>query len=67
MAKRKLKTKKSLAKRVKKTKSGKFIRKKTGKSHLLSGKSRKRKRTLKKDVVIGSTHHKTIKSCLPYD
>jgi large subunit ribosomal protein L35 len=66
MAKRKIKTKKSLAKRVKKTKSGKFIRKKAGKSHLLSGKSRKRKRTLKKDTEVGSAHQKTVKACLPY-
>ena len=48
----KMKTHKGAAKRFKKTGSGKIIRHKQGMGHLLSGKSRKRKRRLKKIAVL---------------
>ncbi|HOO55247.1 MAG TPA: 50S ribosomal protein L35 [bacterium] len=43
----KMKTHRGAAKRFRKTGSGKIVRKKEGMGHLLSGKSRKRKRRLK--------------------
>lgn len=64
--KKKLKTKKALAKRIKVTKRGKLLRKKAGKSHLLSGKARKRKRKLRKTALVSKAHIKTIKASLPY-
>ncbi|HID32904.1 MAG TPA: 50S ribosomal protein L35 [bacterium (Candidatus Stahlbacteria)] len=48
----KKKTKKSLAKRVKITGTGKIIRHKSGRSHLLSKKKKKRKRSLKKEKLV---------------
>jgi len=47
-----MKTHKGAAKRVRKTGSGKLVRNKEGMKHLLSGKSRKRKRRLKQVAVI---------------
>lgn len=48
----KKKTRKSAAKRFKKTAKGKVVYSKSGKGHLLSGKSRKRKRQLRKKGVL---------------
>ncbi|WAM32969.1 50S ribosomal protein L35 [Caldicellulosiruptor morganii] len=62
----KLKTHRGLAKRIKVSGSRKYLRKKAGKSHLLSGKSRKRKRNLKKTVVVDSTNVRAVKKLLPY-
>lgn len=62
----KLKTKKALSKRVKITKTGKVLRSKAGKSHLLSGKSRKRKRSLRKRGEVASVDMKMIRKALPY-
>ena len=64
--KKKLKTKKALAKRVKMTKRGKLLRKKAGKSHLLSSKRRKRKRSLRKRALVSSSHARTVRASLPY-
>ncbi|MBI4587018.1 MAG: 50S ribosomal protein L35 [Planctomycetes bacterium] len=60
----KLKTNKSTAKRFKVTKHGKILRKRAGKGHLLSGKSRKRKRHLKKTVVAHKVEVKRLKRLL---
>ena len=62
----KLKTKKALAKRVKVTKTGKVLRSKAGKSHLLSCKTRKRKRALRKKGQVAAPDMKMIKKALPY-
>lgn len=62
----KLKTKKSLAKRIKVTKKKKMLRHKAGARHLLSGKTSKRKRTLKKTDKVASADEKMIKQALPY-
>ena len=51
MAKFKLKTKKAAAKRFKMTATGKLVRNKANKSHILTKKSTKRKRGLRKDIV----------------
>ncbi|MBD3264877.1 MAG: 50S ribosomal protein L35 [Candidatus Omnitrophica bacterium] len=62
----KLKTKKSLAKRVKVTKNKKIMRSKAGRRHLLSNKNRKRKRNLRKKDLLPETQKKTVKRGLPY-
>jgi large subunit ribosomal protein L35 len=62
----KLKTKKSLVKRVKVTKKKKVLRLKAGRRHLLSGKSRKRKRNLRKKGLVSKGERKLIKKALPY-
>lgn len=48
----KKKTRKAAAKRFKKTAKGKVVYAKSGKGHLLSGKSTKRKRQLRKKGVL---------------
>ncbi|MCM8784684.1 MAG: 50S ribosomal protein L35 [Candidatus Ratteibacteria bacterium] len=63
----KLKTKKSVAKRFKITKTGKVIHYGAGGSHLLSKKSSKRKRRIKKAQVLKNKGDiKTVKRLLPY-
>ncbi|MCM8787237.1 MAG: 50S ribosomal protein L35 [Candidatus Omnitrophica bacterium] len=62
----KLKTKKSLAKRVKVTKNKKVLRWKAGRRHLLSYKSNKRKRFLGKKTTVSKAEQKIIKRALPY-
>ncbi len=48
----KMKTRKGVAKRMRITKNGKIMRRKAGLRHLLSGKSRKRKRHLRGAVAV---------------
>ncbi len=62
----KLKTNKSVAKRLRKTKSGKFKKMRAGKRHLLNDKSSKRKRHLRKGDYVDSTFNKQIRRLLPY-
>lgn len=66
MKKYKVKTKKSAAKRFKATGTGKLVRMKANKSHILNKKTTKRKRNLRKDVVVDKTNEKTMKKILPY-
>ncbi len=58
------KTRKSLIKRFKITKSGKVMRRAVGQDHLLSKKSSKKKRALKKLVVMSDSEAKKIKKLL---
>ncbi len=60
----KMKTHKGAAKRFKKTGSGKVIRKKQGMGHLLSSKSRKRKRRLKKVATVTGGQLKQVKKLI---
>ena len=60
----KKKTIKSLTKRVKVTKTGKVKRRKSGKGHLLTGKSAKRRRNLRKSEVIEDSMAKKFKEAL---
>ncbi len=60
----KLKTKRTLYKRIKITKRGKILRRRAGKSHLLTGKSRKKKRGLKRSATLDKTTAKTFKNIL---
>jgi large subunit ribosomal protein L35 len=66
MAQLKLKTKKAAAKRFKVTGTGKLVRNKAYKSHILTKKTTKRKRGLRKDTVVDCTNVKTMKKILPY-
>lgn len=54
------KTKKSAAKRFKVTAGGKLIYKRAGSGHLLSSKSRKRKRNLRGTGVLAEAERKKI-------
>lgn len=62
----KLKTNKGAKKRLKVTKSGKIKRKKEGARHILTKKSRKRKRALKASTTVDKAFKKKAKSMLPY-
>jgi|UniRef100_A0A7V3RHY5 large subunit ribosomal protein L35 len=57
----KLKTKRGWAKRVKIKKSGKIMHWKSGKRHLLTGKSRRRKRRLSKPTPLSKADLKRLK------
>ena len=52
----KMKTSRAAAKRFKKTGTGKLVRNKAYKSHILTKKSTKRKRNLRKDIVTDATN-----------
>ncbi len=58
------KTNKSAAKRIKVTASGKLKYSKAGSGHLLSSKSRKRKRNLRKSGILSPAENKRIKTLL---
>ncbi len=62
----KMKTNRSAAKRFKVTGSGKLVRNKAYKSHILTKKSQKRKRNLRKQTVVDQTNEKNMKKVLPY-
>ena len=62
----KIKTHRGLAKRVKKTATGKIKRSKAYHSHLLSSKSPKMKRRLSKSDTMHPSDVKRVKSLLPY-
>ena len=62
----KLKTKKAAVKRFKKTGSGELKRMKAYKSHILTKKTTKRKRNLRKATLTDTTNVKTMKKILPY-
>lgn len=62
----KMKTHRGAAKRVKKTGSGKLKRSKAYTSHILTKKTPKRKRNLRKAGLINTGDMKRIKDMLPY-
>jgi len=62
----KMKTHKASAKRFKITGTGKLKRGKAFKSHILTKKSSKRKRNLRKTGYVSSTQMKTMRKLLPY-
>ena len=61
----KMKTHRGAAKRFKKTGSGKIVRSKANKQHILTKKSPKRKRHLRKSVLVASVDEKRVKQMLP--
>ena len=62
----KMKTTKAAAKRFKKTGTGLLKRNKAYKSHILTKKSTKRKRNLRKATMTDATNFKNMKKILPY-
>ena len=61
----KMKTKKAAAKRFKVTGTGKLKRYKAYKSHILTKKSQKRKRNLRKPAMTDASNVKNMKKILP--
>lgn len=61
----KIKTNRGAAKRFKKTGSGKVVYSKSHGSHILTKKSRKRKRSLRKSYIADKTNTKALKALLP--
>ena len=57
----KSKTRKAVAKRFKVTGTGKILRRKQGKRHILQKKSRKRKRSLGKACLVSPADIKAVK------
>jgi len=62
----KMKTKKAVTKRFKITKSGKVKRARSCKSHILTKKSRKRKRNLRRGSIVKGEAAKMLKRLMPY-
>lgn len=62
----KAKTRKAVAKRFKVTGSGKVLRRKQGKRHILQKKSSKRKRSLGKACLVSDADIKAVKENLPF-
>ena len=62
----KMKTHRGAAKRFSVTASGKVKRSKAFASHILTKKTTKRKRTLRKSTLVDSANYKEIKKLIPY-
>lgn len=62
----KIKTHRGAAKRFSLTGTGKVRRNKAFASHIMTSKTTKRKRNLRKSTVLDKTNEKRIKSMLPY-
>ena len=60
------KTRKAVAKRFKVTGTGKVLRRKQGKRHILQKKSSKRKRLLGKPALVDNTQVWAIKQNMPF-
>ena len=63
--KNKLKTRSSAKKRYKKTGTGKFVRRKAFKGHILEKKSQKRKRNLRTKALVFKGELRAIRLMLP--
>ena len=61
----KMKTHRGAAKRFKKTGTGKIVRSKSNKQHILTKKSPKRKRNLRKDALVAKVDVKRLNQMLP--
>ena len=61
----KMKTRRSIAKRFKVTGRGKILRRKGGKGHLLSVKTKKRKRALRRATLVSKHEREKILRLLP--
>ena len=62
----KMKTKRSAAKRLKKTGSGKLMRASGWKMHKLEGKEPKRRRRLRKNLLVSKADEPRLKRLVPY-
>jgi len=61
----KMKSHRGAAKRFKRTGSGKIVRSRSNKQHILTKKSPKRKRQLRRDAVVKSVDAKRLDQMLP--
>lgn len=62
----KIKTNRAAAKRFKKTGTGKIVRAKAFKSHILTKKNPKRKRALRRGTVVDAINVKALERMMPY-
>ncbi|OPX33788.1 MAG: 50S ribosomal protein L35 [Desulfobacteraceae bacterium 4484_190.1] len=62
----KMKTNRGAAKRFKTTGSGRIVRGKAYANHILTKKSTKRKRNLRKSIVLDAANLKQIAKLIPY-
>ena len=62
----KIKTNKGALKRFKKTGGGRLMRNKAYASHIMTKKSQKRKRNLRKPTLLDNTERKKIARLIPY-
>ncbi len=62
----KIKTNRGAAKRFRKTGTGKIRRNKAFTSHILTKKSTKRKRDLRRGTLVNAADHKNISCLIPY-
>ncbi|MEE8209650.1 MAG: 50S ribosomal protein L35 [bacterium] len=62
----KIKTNKAAAKRFKKTARGKWKRRKSNASHILTKKTTKRKRSLRRSSLVSKADSKRVARMLPY-
>lgn len=60
----KTKTNRAMAKRIKRTKSGKYLREKAFRSHILTSKTRKRKRHLRAAAILDKTDNRCVRQML---
>jgi large subunit ribosomal protein L35 len=63
----KLKSHRGAAKRFKKTGTGKFLRAKSFKRHILTSKPTRRKRQMRGTVVVNPADVRKLRRMLPYD
>ena len=63
----KMKTNRGAAKRFSSSASGKFKHRQSHRSHILTKKSTKRKRQLRKDIAIHDHDQKAVTRLLPYN
>ncbi len=61
----KIKTNRAAAKRFRKTGTGKIVFSKSHASHMLTKKTRKRKRSLRQSQIIDKSNKKNVKLLLP--
>ncbi len=62
----KMKTNRAAAKRFKVTGTGKFMRAKANKSHILTKKNAQRKRRLRQTTVVDAINVRALRKMLPY-
>jgi large subunit ribosomal protein L35 len=63
----KIKSHRGAAKRFKKTATGKFLRSKAFKRHILTSKPKQRKRHMKGTEVVDAADRARLRKMLPYD
>ncbi|MFA5185190.1 MAG: 50S ribosomal protein L35 [Patescibacteria group bacterium] len=59
-----MKTRKTISKRIKVTKSGKILKRKAGQDHFNARESGSVTRNKRRDVTLGNTYDKTLKSLI---